>query len=374
MNDTYFFCPNPGCSAHRLDLDDEHWYYRYGFHATRAFGRVQRYRCRRCGKTFSDQTFLLNYWLKKPTDFADLGAQINSSSSSLFVARNNDYSSDSIRIRQDRLGRNGLALQATLTKQLLINESLVADGLESFVSSQFFPINLNVLIGKRSKFLYYFTESHSRRKGTTTAKQKHLSTQLYVDKLFQYSTLSIMFTKLLAYLHNRCPHGTLRLDTDKNPIYRSVISRWNEKASAAEITLDHRTTPSTAPRTQANDLFAVNYFDRLIRKDLPNHRRETICYARNDRNMLVRFAYYMVCHNFYKPFRITSKAKQRAGTHAERVIVRDEVFKLWSSRMHTHRFFRSLVPLPDYFDAVWCKRTPTPLKRYADPVPKFAFQ
>ena len=197
MDHSYFFCPNKSCSAHRLTPTNSSWFYRHGYHLTKAFGQVARYKCRLCGKTFSDQTFLLNYWLKKHTDFASLGREINSSSSSNFIARHHHLSADSMRIRHDRLARNSLFLQSFLTESTSIDEPLVADGLESFVQNQFFPINLNILIGKDSQFLYYFTESHSRRKGTTTAAQKRRMKEVYVDKSFEDSKISKMFWKLL---------------------------------------------------------------------------------------------------------------------------------------------------------------------------------
>ena len=373
MKKSYFFCPYSSCRAHRLDLTDSHWFYRYGYHSTKAFGRVQRYKCRFCGRTFSDQTFLLNYWLKKQTDFTALGREINSSSSSNFIARHHHFSADSMRIRHDRLARNALFLQSILTEELTIDEPLVADGLESFVVSQYFPVNLNILIGKNSQFVYYFTESHSRRKGRSTAVQKHRSAQLYADKSFQRSTISVMFEKLIEYVRGRCAEETVRFHTDEHPVYRRIIARWN---SASEPTprIDHRRTSSKKPRTTGNHLFAVNYFDRLIRKDIPNHRRETICQARNDRNLLSRFAYYMVTHNFYKLYRVSSKARQREDTHAEQVMERTEKLEVWRSRFHECRFFRSFVSLPEYFEDVWFRRTPTPLSRYADPVPQFAYQ
>ena len=32
MDDQYFFCPQPGCRAHRLDPPAWRWYYRHGYH------------------------------------------------------------------------------------------------------------------------------------------------------------------------------------------------------------------------------------------------------------------------------------------------------------------------------------------------------
>jgi hypothetical protein len=369
----YFFCPVATCSAHSLKQSTSNWYLRHGYHMTKAFGLVQRYKCRICGKTFSDQTFLLNYWLKKQTDFTALGREINSSSSSNFIARHHHFSADSMRIRHDRLARNALFLQSILTQGVSIDEPLVADGLESFVANQFFPVNLNILIGKTSQFVYFFTESHSRRKGSMSDNQRRIRERMYAGKSFIGSKLSTMFVHLLEYAGSHSASETIEFHTDEHPIYRGVIGGWNNDPEAA-VRFDHHQTSSRQPRTTDNDLFAVNYFDRLIRKDIPNHRRETICYARNDRNLLSRFAYYLVTHNFYKPFRISSNAKQCKRTHANEALGQIKQQEVWKNRFHEVRFFRSFVALPKYFEDVWLRRTPTPLKVCPDPVPKFAYQ
>jgi hypothetical protein len=165
----------------------------------------------------------------------------------------------------------------------------------------------------------------------------------------------------------------VELHTDEHPIYQQMIDAWNQRAEVP-VRIKHHRTSSEEPRTTQNALFAVNYFDRLIRKDLPNHRRETICYARNDRNLLSRFVYYMVTHNFYKPYRISSKAKQMATTHAERAMGKTEKQNEWTRKFHECRFFRSFVEMPKYFEDVWFRRTSTPLKLGKDPVPAFAYQ
>jgi len=373
MDPQYFFCPRPGCTAHSLEPADSRWFLRHGFHLTRAFGRVQRYKCRLCGKTFSDQSFLLNYWLKKLTDFSALGRQLNSSSSANYVARHHHLSADALRIRCDRLARNALFFHCRLTGQLKISESLVADGLESFVASKYFPVNLNLLVGSGSQFVYFFTHSHSRRKGSMSDQQKQRCRSIYADKCFTSSSLSTMFSELLAYLSGRTSHHTLRLDTDEHPIYARLISRWNTRSCPAPR-IDHHQTASTAARTTSNPLFAVNYLDRLIRKDMPNHRRHSICYARNDRNLLSRFAYYVVTHNFCKPFRIGSGARQSSLTHASWVKGISGELCYWKPRLHTCRFFYSFVTMPAYFQKLWFRNTPTPLKSGPDPVPAFASQ
>ena len=58
-------CPNPDCDFHR---DSRGWRFkRAGFYRRQAVPRrIQRYRCSRCQRSFSSQTFATSYWLRRP--------------------------------------------------------------------------------------------------------------------------------------------------------------------------------------------------------------------------------------------------------------------------------------------------------------------
>ena len=59
------FCPNPRCDFH---ADPTGWrFHKKGFyHRDARPRRIQRYRCTRCGRCFSSQTFSTTYWLRRP--------------------------------------------------------------------------------------------------------------------------------------------------------------------------------------------------------------------------------------------------------------------------------------------------------------------
>ena len=48
----FHFCPNPACTYHQ-HAPKAQWFVAAGFYATKAFGKVQRFRCSFCGKYFS---------------------------------------------------------------------------------------------------------------------------------------------------------------------------------------------------------------------------------------------------------------------------------------------------------------------------------
>jgi hypothetical protein len=72
------------------------------------------------------------------------------------------------------------------------------------------------------------------------------------------------------------------------------------RLSAARPRLQHRTTPSTAPRTRANDLFPINLADLLLRHSGADHRRETIAYDKRRQGGLERLAIFTVWRNAIK--------------------------------------------------------------------------
>jgi hypothetical protein len=370
MNPSYFFCPNKKCRYNRQLSYNEIWFRKDGSHPTKAFGRVQRYRCLHCGKTFSDQTFLLNYYLKKETDFKKLLNQFNSNNSTCFIARENNMSFESIRIRRDRMARNGLFFQSTMQNDHIIDEPLCADGFESYTRSKYYPTNINILVGSDSGYLYYFTESHSRRKGKTTMKQKERMEWEYADKSFYGCSLRSQFSDLLSFPKGRCKNNAFILHTDEHKTYQKVITELSRDEDYPEV--QHRKTSSKQIRNGKNPLHKANNMDLLFRKDLPNHRKGTICFARNDRNMLSRIALYMVTHNFYKPRRISDKAKQTEEKHYTGLGFDEEKVRFWKSLFTSYRFFLSKAQLPDYFLKVWKRKSETPFGENWYPLPQFA--
>jgi hypothetical protein len=370
MNPEYFFCPNNNCHYSKQYSYEEKWYKKDGFHPTKAFGDVQRYRCLYCGRTFSDQTFSLNYYLKRKTDFKVLLPQLISCNSSCFIARDNDLSFESIRIRRDRMARNAMFMQTKLLEGHRINEALAADGFESYTRSKYFPVYINVLMGCDSDFMYSFSESHIKRKGKTTERQKERMNTEYENISFTGCDLQKQFRTLLDYLTDRCADDKCVLHTDEHKTYLSVLKELSGKAGFPEVT--HIQTSSRKARNALNPLRSVNYIDRLYRKDIPNHRRKTICFARNDRNMLSRMALYMLTHNFYKPRRISDKARQTEEKHYSVLGLDEKKLGFWKSLFRKQRFFLSKIELPEYFQKVWKRITETPFGENWYPLPKFA--
>ncbi len=315
------FCPNPLCIYHRGGPKERRWYHRTGSYSTEAFGAVQRYRCLHCRSGFSEQTFALDYYVKHPLSYREVFDRITAGGGLRSTGRSLKLSHQGIANRIGRLARQAMGLQAGLTAGLQLQEDLVVDGFESFVTDQYMPNNIHLLAGARSQFLYLFDYAHLRRKGRMSERQKHQRAVREREYLREPISISASFVRIIdevEQLIGQMKTGrTLILDSDERKEYVRIINRSTVlQTLKARGSFLHRRTNSKVPRTPANRLFAVNYLDRQIRKDNANHVRETVQFSRDVNNCMERMAVYQMYHNFFKPYRVEGR-QGRALRHGQ---------------------------------------------------------
>ena len=370
------FCPNPLCSHHH-DHDECYWGYWIptGYYTTLVVGIVRRFKCLACGKGFSERTLSLDYYTKRTLDYREIHRAISHSESSSSIARNLGCSSDSVQNRMDRLARNCLSLHARLLDSMKINEALVADGFESFDKSQFFPNNINLLIGKQSQFLFGITHTTLRRKGGMTPKQRLV--RIHYEKCFKPPADSIerSFARLLEIIPTIWEPKSadkLILWTDEHQAYPRAIGQVPalHNARLAGSFAQH-TVSSKAARTVHNPLFSVNYYDRELRKDVAAFRRESTCYTRNVANGLSRFVLHMIYHNYQKPHRVNLCATSDK-LHAEVAGIGKASIEAGFNWLYSDRPFISKQWLSFDDTRIWRKEAATPLKMERDYLPHYA--
>jgi transposase-like protein len=374
------FCPNPSCVHHRHDRipgSSLPFYRRFGsFHTSRK-GNIPRYRCSACRKTFSASTFCLEYFAKRSLDLPQIFRSISAGESLSSIARHLNCSSASIQNRLERLGRASLALHSRLSASLFFSENLVADGFESFDQSQYFPSHLNLLVGAKSQFLYAITHATLRRKGRMTEPQ--LRRRAFLETRFRPPSRALtdafaLLASTIPWHWNHSSFPSLLLKTDKHPAYPRALSSITELAQQMSCeNFYHVRYPSTLPRTLANPLFPVNYFDRELRKDLAAFRRESSCFTRNVGAGLLRSACYLAWHNYFKPHRVKREKIARCGPcHGEVAGVPRETIDYGLRMLWSDRPFVSRDPIPDWAVAIWERKYPTPLAVHQDYLPGYA--
>jgi transposase-like protein len=371
------FCPNPNCALHFPEHvgADSSWFIHYGYHLTKVVGPVARYRCLSCGKTFSDRTFDIDYYTKKTISYQQIFLRIASTESLSSISRNLNVRLPSIQNRIDRLSREMLALHHRLEKEFRVTENLVADGFESFDRSQYFPNNINILVGQTSQYLYGFTHTTIRRKGRMRESQKARRAELETEYRAPREGIERSFARLLAIiplLWNKLRFPRLSLITDEHSAYPRAISHVIPLVFALhEGSFSHLRISSTLARTLGNLLFSVNYHDREFRKDIHAYTRESTCFCRNVANGLDRLSLYQGWHNFTKPYRVKRSGDELDphGVYAgiDKVKIGREL-----ARAFKERSFLSHLDLREERLVVWKKNMKTPLKEGPDYLPKYA--
>jgi len=369
------FCPNSDCELHH-STPEERWYRKAGFYNTLAFGPVQRYKCFKCGRYFSDQTYSLDYYAKKILPYTGLLNQLVSTSSGRSLARYYQVSVDTINNKISRLARQAIGFLSHMRSTIPLQEALVADGFESYCTSKYFPNNINIFVGKQSQFVYFIDYVTIRRKGRMTELQKKLRKTL--EKTFKADSKGIKksFTDIVLEILDLYPpsqNNPVTLLTDEHKDYVRALNTHHLQAFRMAKLLLHKKYSSERKRDKLNPLFSVNYMDREFRKDIINTVRKTCCWSRNVSNMMERFMVYLFHHNFLKKYRINQE-KGDQTTHANVAgIEQKKIDKQMTGFFSLRYFFSKINNAYRTTFRTWFRSYLTPLKQKKEYLPAYAF-
>jgi hypothetical protein len=192
----------------------------------------------------------------------------------------------------ERLGRHCLLLHEALRLRGAPAEPLVLDGFRTFEAGQYWPFDLNLLVGA-SHFVYGFNDAELRRSGTHTdaqrAKRKRLeATYGRPDPQATRRAVEELVGRVV-------PEGaSAEIRSDEHKAYPPALR------SLPDRRIRHLTTSSRASRTARNPLFPVNLADLLLRHGSANHKRETIAFSKRRQGALYRAALWLVWRNYMK--------------------------------------------------------------------------
>ena len=285
------FCPNPRCDSR---TNPSTWrYHKKGFYERdRPPRRIQRYRCTHCRRYFSSQTFSTTYWLKRPELLEPVFHRLVACSGFRQIAREYKVSHSTIRALSDRLGRHCLLFHEQRRPREAPREPLVLDGFRSFEHSQYWPMDLNLVVGT-SLFVYGFNDAELRRSGTMRPSQQ--VKRMIIEKRYGRPDPQATRKRVEELLRRVIPPGgSVVLRSDEHSSYPRAIKALRDRV------IDHQQTSSKAARTTSNPLFPVNLSDLLIRHSSANHKRETIAFSKRRQGALYRLAIWVVWRNYMK--------------------------------------------------------------------------
>jgi transposase-like protein len=292
-------CPRASCDSHG---DPGTWrFIRKGFYRRGGDGRrVQRYRCSRCGVSFSSQTFSTTYWLKRPELLDPLFWRLLHCSALRQIAHEFRVTHATVQRLAERLGRHCLLFHEGL-RPAVPAEPLVLDGVRSFESGRYWPFDLNLLVGV-SHFVYGFNDAELRRSGTMRPVQRRRRAAL--ERTHGRPHPEATRRAVEELVGRVVPAGrAAEIHSDEHPSYPRAFRRL------AGRRLLHRQTSSRASRTTRNPLFPANLADLLLRHGSANHKRETIAFSKRRQGALYRMAIFTVWRNYVKS---SSEARRSA--------------------------------------------------------------
>lgn len=360
------FCPNPDCDAHHVP-PDRRWWRPNGRYHTKMTGEVRRFRCTHCGRGFSEQTFHIDYFAKRRIDYAAMIAGLSSCCGIRALGRIYGVDHKTVMNKVMRFARQAMAAEAVITDQLSLAEDVVVDGFQSFWVSQYFPNNLHLLVGSDSQFVYAANGVTIRRSGRMSDAQKRQRAVLERRYRADPQALQQRFTEILeraSALIASAPGTTRRrLRSDQHETYRRAVADHGAYSRLMELgRTAHYTVSSKEPRTTASPLFAVNYLDREMRKDLAEHVRESTRFSRSVHGTMDRLYSYLFMHNLRKPFRINCRSPERHITHADQAGVPGQLQRRVVADIYRRRAFRTRTPLWGSLLPLWLRMDTTPLE------------
>ena len=280
------FCPREKCPDHLFTGKG----YRFTFagsyrRKSEPHRRLQRYRCSRCGSTFSRATFSPHYYMKRRDLLLPVAKLLVSGAAMRQIARFLECGKTTVTRIGDKIGRHARWLHAWFDLWIdRIREPIVHDDFESFVGCQPNRLALGTSVGADSWYLYRLSTVRYLGPMNRAHRRPPLKTQLEPSKPGERART---FTKTLGSLAAKAAAG-LELITDDHPAYRTAVRRVNAK-HPREARIRHQVFPNPnrspghdrkAAALRDRRMFAADLHHKLARHSQAEHKRETFSFAR----------------------------------------------------------------------------------------------
>jgi transposase-like protein len=261
---------------------------------------IQRFRCKRCGKGFSRQTFRVCYRDRKPhlndAIFKALcsGAGIRQTARMLRVNRR------TVAAKLAKIGRQLRCLHANLCGDLPRLLEIHLDELETFEGCRRTrPVTVPIAIESHSYFVLALRSAPLPPRGMLDARHQRIKQQ--DEKRFgkRRNGSAEALAAVLGQVAEHCDQvEQVVLKSDRKTSYPGLA-----KQAFGEGRLIHLRTSSKAPRTTFNPLFPINLTNAMVR-DLVGrlHRRSWLVSKKRER-LEDHLAFWVVYRNYVRYWR-----------------------------------------------------------------------
>ena len=266
-------CPRENCPS--ITTGHRRWCFK-GRYPRACDGRtVQRFLCLECHRTFSTQTFRVDYRLKKPHLVHDLIGPFVSKVTHRQAARIVGCTRRTIARRLELIGAH--CRDFHLRRMELARERgglrgvFQLDELETFEHSRRLqPVTMPVLIERKSYFIVDLETAALPCRGRLSERDRERKREREAEFGVRRSGSREAVAKCfetLAEHHSRS--GAVEIETDKKSTYRTILAR------RFGARLEHARHSSKAKRDYANPLFPINHTFAMMRDGISRLVRRT---------------------------------------------------------------------------------------------------
>lgn len=286
-------CPNRRCTAHRAP--SPRFYHRHGSYQPRCRSApVPRFQCRVCGRSFSRQTFRLDYRDKRPEVNAALFMLLASSIGLRQAARALQMGVAALQRKFRKIGRHMRMLNRNLLTTLPAHRTLLLDEMESFEHRSITPVTIPVLIDRKSKFVIAVDVAPIRRVAKKGSRRQRRLERYEAKAGKRPDRSRNCVRRVLGRLQRVLQGQTADLVTDEKALYARLCQRrFGEQVR-------HYTVSSKRPRATYNPLFAINLTDAMLRDNLGRLRRRTWLVSKNRRCLRLHLEIFVAYRNWHR--------------------------------------------------------------------------
>ncbi len=293
------FCP---CEAPECRSGSSFQYQRRGTFTRACDGRaVQRFQCKRCKRTFSTQTFRVDYRLRKPALDRGVFLLLISKVTQRQGARDLKCDRGAIARRLERFGKHCRAFHERVLHERGQSRPwqgrFLLDELETYEHNRRLkPLTVPALVHKPSHcILHAAVGTLPSRKPLSPANQKKLE-QLELVEGRRRSESRAKVAECFEVLQGICPTtGIVTVNTDQKHTYRALLKQ------AFGDRLVHETTNSKEPRSYWNPLFVVNHTFAMLRDGLSRLVRRNWAVSKQREKLEWHLWVYIAWRNYVRP-------------------------------------------------------------------------
>ncbi len=289
-------CPYRACSRHFDPTPGA--FSRHGqYHPKCRPHPVPRFRCRACLRTFSRQTFRMDYRDHRPDLNARLFQSLASGLGLRQSARNLRLSLSCTQLKFRKIARHLRRLNLNLRGPLPAGASFQLDEFETFEGRRNTrPLSIPMLIEKKSHFIVWAEAATIRPRGTMTKARRAAMAE--DEARFGRRTDR----------SRRSLRRTLARASDLASSLKTVLFETDQKSSYVELAkeafgsdrLVHGRTSSRLPRTVANPLFPINHTEAMARDLMGRLRRESWLVSKARRYLDLGLQIFMTYRNLVR--------------------------------------------------------------------------